>query len=101
LGAFKFSLVPDALEVYCLLLLQLCRLLCVHDDVLPERLCALLEFCPYFLCFALVPEGHLCEFFLIFFAGSALGFLYGSFDEFLDGGRRDLRDRFLYRLREW
>ena len=84
-----------------MLLLQLCRLLCVHDDVFPERLCALLEFSPYFLCFTLVPEGHLCEFLLVFFAGSALCFFYGCFNEFLDGSRRGLRDWLLYRLREW
>ena len=47
----------------------------------------------------LVPESHLCKFPLIFFAGSALCFLYGGFDKFFDGSRRGRRDWFLYRLR--
>ena len=42
LGTFLISLVPDALELRCLLLLELGGLLCLGEDILPERLGALL-----------------------------------------------------------
>ena len=42
LGTFLILLVPDPLELRCLLLLQLGCLLCVLENVLPERLGALL-----------------------------------------------------------
>ena len=42
LGTIVISLVPDPLELRCLLLLQLGGLLCLCEDILPERLGALL-----------------------------------------------------------
>ena len=82
-----------------MLLLQLGRLLCVYENILPERLGALLEFGPYCLCLVLVPETHLCKCLLIFLAGSSLCFLDGCCDEVLDGSGRGRRYRFLYLVR--
>ena len=87
------------MELRCLLLLQLGRLLCVCENILPERLGALLEFGPYCLCLVLVPESQLCEFLLIFLAGGSLCFLNGCCDEVLDGGGRGRGYRFLYLVR--
>ena len=42
LGTFLVSLVPDALELHHLLLLELGGPLCLREDILPKRLGALL-----------------------------------------------------------